>query len=631
MEVSEALIRECTKRLMMSRMRLLCNNGFYGLLLMHAQMSISDEYETAWAEEGEKIVFNPEFINSISDPELDYVMVHEILHIALEHLSRMKDFERDKETFDQAADIVVNSNILRSFGGNIQSISLLAYGGEQMHKAPDGSEGWMHTAEEIYEMIYVEQGRGQDEEEEAERTEDPGDIEGTEEVKDAEGGNSGEDTDLDGGIGDSDENPGNQDDNEGDTDTDEFESSSEESDEGEPGENSSAKASGRKQNNKPGRNSKEDRDERAEKQQEEKSEEETEKSENPEESDENEDSKKSSKSGGSESQQNDSSGREGGLIKPGGAGEGLFSGKTYDPSAKQMSETQQADKSGAGGDSRKSRGSSGNSRKTSERRGWDVHIQENAEDLEDNDQNDENDLQNPGSGASRSRAKHEFWKACVLQAIEAMASRRMLTDSASCGGIPAFAERFFEELKKPQTDWRTILNEFIQEDIIDYTFTPPDRRFDDSPFFLPDFNEKDERAEKILFMIDTSGSMSDNSITIVYSEIKGAIDQFNGKLEGWLGFFDADVVEPRAFSNEDEFRIIRPKGGGGTSFAAIFKYISENMSDENIKSIVILTDGYAPFPEEKETHGTPVLWIITNEDVNPPWGKVARVKVDQEW
>ena len=66
---------------------------------------------------------------------------------------------------------------------------------------------------------------------------------------------------------------------------------------------------------------------------------------------------------------------------------------------------------------------------------------------------------------------------------------------------------------------------------------PPDRRFDESPFFLPDFNDKDDLAEDILFMIDTSASMSDDMITAAYSKVKGAIDQFDGKLKCWLGFF----------------------------------------------------------------------------------------------
>ena len=426
MEVSDELIRECTRRLILSRMRILCNNGFYGLLLMHAKMGISDVYETAWVEQGEKITFNPEFMKSLSDSELDYVMMHEILHIILEHLERMEGLNSD--IYNIAADIVVNSNVLRSCGGNLMSINLSAYGGEQMHKAPDGSEGWTHSVEEVYEMIY-----------------------------------------------------------------------------------------------------------------------------------------------------------------------------------KKIEENQE-------------------NLENHESRRWDVHILEYEKASDDRDE--ENDKEKEGS--SSGKAKREFWKACVLQAAEALAARRIYDVSTEWGCIPGFTERYIEKIKKPQTDWRTVLDEFIQEDIVDYSFMPPDRRLSDSPFFLPDFNEKDDRIEKVLFMIDTSGSMSDNTITMVYSEVRGAIDQFGGKLEGWLGFFDACVVEPKAFSNAEEFAVIRPRGGGGTSFENIFKYVNENMSMENIISIVILTDGYAPFPDKSETHGTPVLWIITNEAVTPPWGKVARIQAEGE-
>ena len=190
-----------------------------------------------------------------------------------------------------------------------------------------------------------------------------------------------------------------------------------------------------------------------------------------------------------------------------------------------------------------------------------------------------------------------------------------------------FARRLLEELKKPQIDWRTILNEFIQEEVVDYSFTPPDRRFDSGDFFLPDFNEKDDMVEDILFMIDTSGSMSDKMITAAYSEVKGAIDQFGGKLKGWLGFFDAAIVEPQPFEDEDEFQIIQPAGGGGTDFQIIFEYVQQYMQDKLPASIIILTDGYAPFPKEHLAMGIPVLWLLNNEQVTPPWGKVARIKV----
>ena len=127
-------------------------------------------------------------------------------------------------------------------------------------------------------------------------------------------------------------------------------------------------------------------------------------------------------------------------------------------------------------------------------------------------------------------------------------------------------------------------------------------------------------------MIDTSGSMSDSMITAAYSEIKGAIDQFDGKLKGLIGFFNAAIVEPKPFENERELKTIHPKGGGGTDFQIIFEYINKNMENKPA-NIIILTDGYAPFPKETLTMGIPVLWLLNNDSVTPPYGKIARIRV----
>lgn len=200
-------------------------------------------------------------------------------------------------------------------------------------------------------------------------------------------------------------------------------------------------------------------------------------------------------------------------------------------------------------------------------------------------------------------------------------------NNSQAGSIPAFMERRLEHLREAETDWRAILNDFIQEEISDYSFSPPDRRFGDSMFFLPDFNDKTDVVKDILFMIDTSASMSNEMITAAYSEVKGAIDQFGGKLKGWLGFFDMTVIEPQPFGSEDELEIIRPMGGGGTDFYVIFDYVAEHMQDNLPASIIILTDGYADFPEVELAQDIPVLWLLNNDEVQPPWGKVARIRI----
>jgi predicted metal-dependent peptidase len=221
-------------------------------------------------------------------------------------------------------------------------------------------------------------------------------------------------------------------------------------------------------------------------------------------------------------------------------------------------------------------------------------------------------------------SQRDTWMNRMVEATDIIAS---MPDGAKLRGtVPAGVERIINELKNPILDWRTILDDFVQEEICDYSFSPPDKRMEDSPFFLPDFNEKDESAKNLLFMVDTSGSMSNEAITDCYSEIYGAIQQFNGKLTGKLGFFDAVVVEPVPFEDEDEFKIIRPKGGGGTSFHIIFNYVREKMQDDPPVSIIILTDGYAPYPDEAAAMDIPVLWIINNKEAQAPsWGKVARM------
>ena len=109
MELSDINIREYTKRILLSRLRLLCNNGFFGMLLMHMRFGLDCDCESAYTN-GKKICFSPQFLDKLSDGELDFIMMHEVMHVALKHCLRGKNYE--PERFNIACDIVVNSNIL---------------------------------------------------------------------------------------------------------------------------------------------------------------------------------------------------------------------------------------------------------------------------------------------------------------------------------------------------------------------------------------------------------------------------------------------------------------------------------------------------------------------------------------
>ena len=56
--------------------------------------------------------YNLEFINSMTDPELRYVVTHEIYHVALHHCTvRLPERKEDRKLYNMAADLAINSLI----------------------------------------------------------------------------------------------------------------------------------------------------------------------------------------------------------------------------------------------------------------------------------------------------------------------------------------------------------------------------------------------------------------------------------------------------------------------------------------------------------------------------------------
>lgn len=409
MELSERETRYFVGRLISARTRLLCDHGFYGLLVMHASFALDENIGTA-ATDGDRIIFSPSFLRALSDGELDFVLMHEILHISLRHCERVGD--RDRELFNIACDIVVNSEILREFGGDKRAITIAGFG-TLMHTV-DGKEGCEFTAEEVYERLLPLA-----------------------------------------------------------------------------------------------------RDKR-------------------------------------------------GRMR-------ILSVGTIDDHSR-----------------------------------WAHASQGDPDEFFANASSDDLD---------------DVWANRISAAAESMGKR---IECTGVGSLPLFVERFLDLLRGGKVDWRTALNDFVQENVCDYGFTPPDKRYE-GDFFLPDFNDAEYIPSDILFMIDTSGSMSNEAVASVYSEVYSAIEQFDGKLNGLLGFFDSAVTEPRPFTSVEELLDYKPIGGGGTSFSAVFDYIKRRMADMPIKCIIILTDGGATFPNKEAALGIPVMWVICGTDVKPPWGSTVYI------
>lgn len=197
-----------------------------------------------------------------------------------------------------------------------------------------------------------------------------------------------------------------------------------------------------------------------------------------------------------------------------------------------------------------------------------------------------------------------------------------LKRSGDYGSVPVMADRIVEDIKNPPVDWRAVLNEFIQTEVTDYSFSPPDKRFSDGDFLLPDFNDTSEKIENVFIAVDTSGSISQIELSLAINEIKGAIEQFQDRFKGWLSYFDEDVSEPEPFENYSDVKKIPILGFGGTSFTAVFKKAKERFNGD-LSCIIVITDGVSRYPDISETLDVPVLWVMNNNEVTPPWGKVV--------
>lgn len=98
------------ERIIRARSILLQDAPFFGVLALNLATVERAECETM-ATDGASLFYNPEFVATLSDSELLFVVAHEALHCALSHMSRIG--ERDLKEFNIAADYAINWELSR--------------------------------------------------------------------------------------------------------------------------------------------------------------------------------------------------------------------------------------------------------------------------------------------------------------------------------------------------------------------------------------------------------------------------------------------------------------------------------------------------------------------------------------
>ena len=102
--------KTAAERITQSRVRLLLTKPFFGQLATRLRLEDASDYIPTAATDGRRFLYNVEFVQSLSDPELDFLVGHEVLHVVYDHMEARG--ERDKMVYNAAADFNINMTLV---------------------------------------------------------------------------------------------------------------------------------------------------------------------------------------------------------------------------------------------------------------------------------------------------------------------------------------------------------------------------------------------------------------------------------------------------------------------------------------------------------------------------------------
>ena len=130
------MTQEIPKRLEGALLRIRGDHPFFGTLALFAEFRVTNLVATA-ATDGKMLWFNPQFVEKQDYQQLCGLVVHELLHAALQHVQRRR--ERDAKLWNIAADIVVNGMIRKDTSyqlpeGGVEDATLAHFSVEEIYE-----------------------------------------------------------------------------------------------------------------------------------------------------------------------------------------------------------------------------------------------------------------------------------------------------------------------------------------------------------------------------------------------------------------------------------------------------------------------------------------------------------------
>lgn len=206
-----------------------------------------------------------------------------------------------------------------------------------------------------------------------------------------------------------------------------------------------------------------------------------------------------------------------------------------------------------------------------------------------------------------------------VQEILVKAVTQAKLDNAA-GSIPGEIARALDDLINPKLNWKELLERFVATTAKeDYAWKRPNKRFFPT-HYLP--SAYSEQLDHIAVAIDTSGSVSEQMMNEMLSEIKGIWDTYAPKR---MTIMDCDYEIHNTYDIEDGEEILSLTfgGWGGTSFVPVLEYAKEHQPSV----LLYFTDLYAEHFTEEEAgnrgYTSPIMWICYSDHEPQGFGETV--------
>lgn len=189
--------------------------------------------------------------------------------------------------------------------------------------------------------------------------------------------------------------------------------------------------------------------------------------------------------------------------------------------------------------------------------------------------------------------------------------KRADADARQRGSTPGGFDVLLGKLRPASVQWKGMFVETAVGQLRSSSSNPTFARLNRRG--LPSPGKIYKTPPRLFVCLDTSGSVSENQLVLLASEIVGL--RRHASLI-YVIVCDAGVHDAYVFNGT--FRPL--KGGGGSSFIPAFEHIAQKYPGHGTPNVImLLTDGDTDVP--KDAVKDKVIWVLSDGDRNVPYGK----------